>query len=530
MIRSILVLALAGLVGCSGVVGGSGSTRKVPPDADSPLHKRWLEDDASPSPLRRLTASQVKYAIEDLLDFTVPDNLLPTENAREGFVTFATSQTVDEARSRAFEGLAEHVAAEVDINALLSCGTQNRACIRAFVEDFAPKAFRRDVATAEVERYLTLFDLAQVDGFQAGARMVLQAMLGAPSFLYIAEHSVGALSPLEYAARLSFFLWSSVPDAALLDDARSGRLDDEVGRRVAVDRMLADPRARRTVRALHAQWLQLAKLKSVALDVEAFPEFRDSLAVDYAAETEKYAEHVFFDAANNTFSELLLGDYSMLNPTLADVYGVSTAAGFSKTDMSFEPRAGILMQGSTSIRTASPWRAEPIHRGNFLLKQVLCRELELPGDLNVMLPKPDPSRTYREQIEELTGIAGCNNCHSRLNPLGFGLDAFDAMGRYRPQENGYDVDSSGELVGLGDAEGFFNDGVEMMQIIANSDTAAECYAEKWYQFAMGRARDEKQDKAAFDGIFEAFDSSGRNLQELVVAITQSDAFLTRKTD
>jgi hypothetical protein len=291
--------------------------------------------------------------------------------------------------------------------------------------------------------------------------------------------------------------------------------------------MLEDPRARRTVRYFHEQWLHLRELTSIAPNPDIFPAFEDALVADYVEETVRYAEHVFFDSQENTFQELLLGDYSMLNDTLGDLYGVPTADGFAKTDMPGQPRAGILMQGSTLARLAPPSRSQPIYRGDFLLKDVLCRNLSLPDNLNVMLPEPDPTKTYRERLDEVTGVGQCNNCHSRINVLGYGLEAFDALGRHRPEENGLPIDTSGSLVGLGDAEGSFNDGPEMMRIIAYSETAAECYTEKWFQFALGRARRENEDRASFDEVMRRFRSSGFNLQELLVAISESDAFSTR---
>jgi hypothetical protein len=268
----------------------------------------------------------------------------------------------------------------------------------------------------------------------------------------------------------------------------------------------------------------------VAPNPDIFPEFSDTLVGDYAEETTRYAEHVFFDAENNTFEELLLGDYSMLNGTLGSLYGLSASGPFKRSALDGLPRVGILMQGSTMARLSTPSRSQPIYRGDFILKDVLCRNLTLPDNLNVMLPEPDPNRTFREQLDETTGVGQCNNCHSRINPLGYGLEAFDALGRYRPEENGFPIDTSGQLVGLGDAEGSFNDGPEMMAIIARSETAAECYTEKWFQFALGRARRQYEDQASFDDIFERFRASGYDLQELLVAISESAAFSTRTLD
>ena len=530
-------ILLLGLLGCQGQIGGSGAEERsgTVDSPVAPIAKRWLEDSASLSPLRRLTSRQITHAVKDLVGVDVDPNQLPFEAERDGFVTFAALQGAGASDVATFHDLAEEVAAAANMSDLMSCSNNDRACVRAFIEDFAPQAFRRPIDNEEVELYLLLYDLAEADGFDFAARKVLQAMLSSPSFLYRVEHSGGdgTTAPLggrEYAARLSFFLWSSVPDAELMRDAEEGVLDTQVGRAAAIERMLNDPRARRSVRDFHEQWLHLSELTSIAPNPEIFPEFDDSLVADYTEETTRYAEHVFFDADNNTFRELLLGDYSMLNDTLGDLYGVSAGGNFENTDLSGMPRVGILMQGGTLARLATPSRSQPIYRGDFMLTDVLCRNLMLPENLNVMLPEPDPTRTFREQLDETTGSGQCNNCHSRINPLGYGLEAFDALGRYRPEENGFPIDTSGSLVGLGDAEGSFDDGPEMMEIIAASETAAECYTEKWFQFALGRARRETEDQASFDDIMGRFRSSGFNLRELLIAITESDAFSTRTMD
>lgn len=542
---TILLLSLLGCEGTIGAGGGDGTGRQgtgedgtgvlgsgTVDSPDAPVEKRWLSDSASLSPLRRLTSRQIIHAISDLLGVDIDPNDVPFEAARDGFVTFAALQGASATDVRSFYTIAEEIAAAADMESLMSCSANDRDCVRTFIESFGLRAFRRSVDAEEVDRYLSLYDLAEAEGFDFAARAVLQAMLSSPSFLYRAERSGsdGTTAPLtghEYAARLAFFLWSSVPDAELMRDAEDGVLDTQNGRAAAIERMLEDPRARRTVRYFHEQWLHLSELPSIAPNPDFFPAFDDSLVVDYPEETLRYAEHVFFDSQENTFQELLLGDYSMLNDTLGDLYDVSTAGGFAKADMEGQPRVGILMQGSTLARLATPSRSQPIYRGDFLLKDVLCRHLELPENLNVMLPEPDPTKTYREQLDQMTGVGSCYNCHSRINPLGYGLEAFDALGRHRPEENGLPIDTSGSLVGLGDAEGSFNDGPEMMQIIANSETAAECYTEKWYQFALGRARREIEDQASFDEIMQRFRSSGFNLQELLVAISESDPFLTR---
>jgi hypothetical protein len=253
MKRLGFAIVLLSLLGCEGVIGGGhGAGRQGTVDSPvAPVEKRWLEDSASLSPFRRLTSRQMIHAISDLVGIDVDPNELPFEATRDGFVTFAALQGAGASDVRGLYALAEEIAAAADIESLMSCSVNDRDCVGAFIESFALRAFRRRIDADEVERYLSLYDVAEVDGFDFAARTVLHAMLSSPSFLYRAERSgsSGTTAPLtghEYAARLAFFLWSSVPDDELMRDAEDGILDTREGRAAAIERMLEDPRARRT--------------------------------------------------------------------------------------------------------------------------------------------------------------------------------------------------------------------------------------------------------------------------------------------
>ncbi len=166
-----------------------------------------------------------------------------------------------------------------------------------------------------------------------------------------------------------------------------------------------------------------------------------------------------------------------------------------------------------------------MYRGAFILRQVLCRELELPGDLNVMLPEPDPSLSYRQQLEELTAPEFCAQCHGFINPLGFALDSFDALGRFRAEQNGLPIDTRVEIHGMEPGlDGIYEDAPALLDAIARSDMAGECYAEKWFELAQGRARDPEVDAVAFSGIMSSFEAEDRNLRALVLAIVESPGF------
>ncbi len=497
----------------------------IPQDPSEPLHKRWLDDTASMQPLRRLTAFQLQNAIEDLTGVRPAASALPTEGHRDGFVTFAALQITTVSDLRALQTMSAAVARDVDWSELADCSETTRACATQLIENFGRLAFRRPVREDEVSRYLSIYDAGVALSEEVAMRFVVQAILSSPSFHYREMGLKDSTAPIGYRAAeaLALFVWASVPDAELLDQAASGALNTAQGRREAATRMLNDPRAQRAIADFHAQWLRLDQLPQLTPDPDVFPEYRDELAGAFAEQTLRYAQQVFAD--DGDFHSLLMGDFTFVNQDLAELYGLSISGdGFEKVPAE-NLRRGVLMQGATLARLSSLTRSQPIYRGDYILKHVLCREIELPGDLNVALPERDPQKSYREQLEEITGVGACNNCHSRINPLGFAIDNFDALGRYRPEENGATIDTSGTIVGIEDADGAFADGIEMLEQIADSEVAKECYAEKWYQYALGRARRETEDQAAFDTIMRVQAQNGYDLRSLLVEIAASDVFL-----
>ena len=493
-----------------------------------PLHKRWLDDSAAPNPLRRLTVQQLLYAVQDLTSISLNADDLPTETHRDGFVTFASSQVTGDAAARAFLRAATQAANTAPIEGIVSCTDYDELCLDTMLDGFASRVFRRPLTEDEKSRYRTVYNAALGLGAETALRYVARALLSSPNFLYRMQshHEAPGKRGYAMAEKLAFFLWSSVPDATLLADAAAGRLDTPDGRRSAAQRMLADPKAERTVDAFHRQWLRFDLLRQLSPAADTFPEFNSDIAQSYEQEILHFARSAFFDEGAGTFRDLFAARHTFVNDTLAQLYGYpsSDETGYRKVDTLAEPRAGILMQGGLLAQFSTLRRSEPIFRGFFLLKQVLCRDLELPGDINVALPERDPSATYREQLETTTSPAFCDSCHSRINPLGFALDNFDGLGRYQPQENGQRIDTTVTVAGLGDLNGSYADGAELMAALAESNTAAECYTEKWFEFALGRARKQQDDQNAFNAILTAFEASERNLQALLLAIVSSDAF------
>ncbi len=544
--RTVIAVLLA-LAGCTGgLVSKDGSGSDDPdvfvPEVGEPIPIAATEDAADRSPLRRLTNTQYQNVVRDLLGRDVPASVtLPPDNIIKGFDAAAFSQTATRPYSEAIVASADALSNAVD-QTLAGCSANDSACPGEFVAAFGRQAMRRPLTNAERSDFESLFSQGdEANGFAEGVRAVVHKMLLSPDFLYRVE--VGAASqgsgdrvPLtdyEVASRLAFFLWETTPDDALLDAAAAGRLSSASDIRAQVTRMFDDPRARAMVKRFHRQWLELDGLYAASPDEDRFGAVDRALFDDLIEETERFAEHVAFDSAVGTFEELMTAPYTFLNERLATHYGLApTSDGFKTVDLDPATRGGILTQGASMARLSSSTRANPIYRGDFLLKQILCRELKLPESINVMLPEPAPDASFREKLDTYTSPEFCAGCHSRINPPGYALDTFDALGRYRSTDPDSMtlLDTAGEFLGVGDADGTFTDATELVALIAQSSDARACYADKWFLVAFGRGRKPNVDDATLSEILDRFESSGGRIKDLIHAITETEAFRTRFID
>lgn len=323
-----------------------------------------------------------------------------------------------------------------------------------------------------------------------------------------------------------------MPDEELFAQAEAGALRQSAQIEAQARRMLADPRARDAVRSFHEQWLGLGHLGTVSKDPIAYPNFSTDLLPLFREETVAYAEHVVFEGSG-TVSELLLSDYTLMNADLAAFYGLSgpdapQGAEFEKVTVDTTERAGVLTHASILAVHASGDRSSPVLRGKFVREQILCELLPLPpNDLVIEPPPLDPEKTTREQFEEIGANPDCASCHALMNPIGFGFENFDALGLYRTEQNGKPIDASGEIVGTEDVAGPFDGVVELANKLAGSEDVRRCVAAQWFRFGYGRG-DTEADTCSMDHVQEVFTESGGDIRELLVALTQTDAFRHRR--
>jgi hypothetical protein len=329
-----------------------------------------------------------------------------------------------------------------------------RDAARKVLGAFLPRAFRRPATAREVERYVSLFDRASQrgDSYEQALKLALKGVLVSPSFLFLIDappDRPGAypLGQYEVASHLSYFLWASMPDEELFRLAEQGKLHDEGVLRGQVRRMLRDRRSRGLADSFAAQWLGIRALgTTVRPDARLFPEFTDDLAAAMREETLLLFDSIVRD--DGSVLLLLDADYTFVNEPLAALYGIKGVKGpeMRRVKLDDPLRGGVLGHASILTVTSYPHRTSPVLRGRWVLEELLGTEVPPPPpDVPVLDRKAMKTQTIRQQLEKHRARAECATCHQRMDPLGFGLENFDPLGRWRVEQDGRPIDSTGVL-------------------------------------------------------------------------------------
>lgn len=395
---------------------------------------------------------------------------------------------------------------------------------------FASRAFRRPATNDEVQRLTQLSASVRADGgsFDASIQVAMQAVLVSPHFLFKVERDAGhaenesiSLNQYELATRISYFLWSSMPDDELLLMAHQGTLTDEKRLLEKIGRMIQDSRSNQFVEHFAGQWLQLRNLDTVAPDSKAFPQYSDEIRDLMRRETMTFFAGVM--RANLPVTTLLNADFTFLNETLANYYGIAGVRGehFRQVSLAGTPRGGLLTHGSVLTVTSNPTRTSPVKRGRWILDNLLNTPPP-PAPPNVPeLEKEQLSGTLRERMEQHRQNPACAACHQMMDPLGFALENFDAVGRWRTSEGGEAVDASGEL-----PDGTVFEGAgELRNLLVGKreQDFVRCVVEKMLIYATGRGT-EYYDQCALDQIVEYTKQNDNQFAYLIAGIILSDPF------
>lgn len=465
--------------------------------------------------VRRLTHSQYNNTIRDLLgDPSKPAQRFPPEDYIDGFKNQLRSQSMPPLLIETYSAAAEKVALNAfrSDTGVLPCKTNDAKCRDEFIRTFGLRAFRRPLTKAEFDRYAAAF--AAAGNFKEGARTIVEAMLQSPKFLFYSDA----------ASQLSFFLWDTMPDQTLLDAAAKGELRTPAGRERAARRMLDDPRAAQALDEFFSQWLRFDRVLNASKERRRFPEFSPELAAAMVEETRLLLHHLV--ATNANFLEFLTADYGFLNSDLAALYGVpAPSTQFARvTFPGGAKRAGFLGHASFLAAMAGPAETSPTSRGVFVREQLLCQHVPPPPpNVNTNLPEAEEDKpsSRRQRLNAHVEDAACSSCHKLMDPIGFGLENFDALGKWREKELVHKaelpLETGGEIAGLPNSA--FNGAVDLGRILSRSTVCQDCIVRQVFRYAHGRLESDA-DEAAIAELSAKFRASGFKFRELLVAVAR----------
>ncbi|HEY7189086.1 MAG TPA: DUF1592 domain-containing protein, partial [Vicinamibacterales bacterium] len=414
-------------------------------------------------------------------------------------------------------------------------GVDETACAKQIVSSLARRAYRRAVTDADVDSLLTFYqqEKTKTGNFEAGIEMALRRILADPEFIFRFEPTPAGVAPktpyrvsdTELASRLSFFLWSSIPDEELLKLAIDGKLHQPAVLEKQARRMLADPKARALVTNFANQWLYLRDLKSANPDITVFPDFDDNLRQGFQRETEMLFEAVMRE--DRSVLDLLDADFTFVNERLAKHYGIPNVYGpdFRRVPVPSDARRGLLGQGSLLLVTSNANRTSPVIRGKWILENLLGAPPPTPPpDVPNLEEKPTATaRSVRERIEQHRANPTCAGCHKIMDPIGLSLENFDAIGRWRAVDEGVKIDASGQLV---DGTPIAGPADLRKAMLARGDVFVAAMTEKMMMYGVGRET-HAYDMPTVRAIMRDASKNRYRFSDLVLGIVKSQAFQMR---
>jgi hypothetical protein len=512
--------------------------------------------------LRRLTHSQYNNTVRDLLgDYSRPADRFPPEDFVNGFKNQLRTQGMPPLLAEAYSASAEKLALNAfragDINKLVPCqpaSARDVACRDRFLSSFGARVFRRPLTDEELRRYAALFteQAGKRGQFFDGAQSAIEAMLQSPKFLFHVEGNSASLAEgrsageraeagrfRDYAVanRLAYLLWDSMPDQRLFDAAAKGELLTVEGIERVAREMLAQPAARQAADEFFAQWLRFDRVLGSVKDRRRYPEFTPELAAMMVQETRMLLGNLVWNDGN--FMDAFTSEYSFLNSDLASVYNVPAPAGeFERVRFpAGSHRAGLLGHASFLTSTAGPVETSPTARGIFIREQLLCQQVpNPPPGVNTEVPEPTIERPLprRDRMGAHVANPTCAACHRLMDPIGFGLENFDAIGRWRETERvelgsgrsmetlELPIDRTGDIAGMSNSA--FTDPAQLGRVLGGSRACQECVVKQVFRYAFGRVEG-AADRDTISKAFVVFRDSGFRFKELLVALVRSPQFL-----
>ena len=495
--------------------------------------------------LRRLTNSQYNHTVRDLLgDQTAPADQFPPEDFVNGFKDQYDAQNLSPLLAEAYSIAAEKVARNAfrngDTHGLIPCKA-SAACREKFVRSFGLRAFRRPLDRDEASRYARLF--ARETDFIKGAQLVVEAMLQSPNFLFrLDETSNPKWKPYATASRLSYTLWDTTPDTALMSAAAQGELATPAEVEKAARRMLDDPRAHQALEEFVSQWLRFDRILTSSRERRRYPKFSRETAIAMTEETRQFIADLVWNDRN--FMDAFTADYGFVNADLAGIYGVpAPAEEFAR--IAFPPeseRAGLLGQALFLALSAKPDDTSITGRGLFVREQFLCQHVPPPpaGVNTNLAPSTEAHpQTNRDRMSDHVANKFCATCHNLIDPIGFGLEKFDAVGgrrdkyellfsrgyhgdgdgrRQPPKKVELTMDTKGWVAGIANSN--FSLPRELGALLAKTPQCQECMVKQYFRYTAGRM-ETAADQALITRVLDDFRDSHFRFKEIIISLVRN---------
>jgi hypothetical protein len=467
------------------------------------------------APIRKLTQTEYGNTVRDLTGLDIaPESRLLKDPEVHGFDNNAQLVSVSQLQADGYMRASEDLTAALDLSDLLPCdpASGEDACAEQFIDGFGARAFRRPLDEVERSIFVDLFGSSRdLEGFDMGISLAIQAMLQSPQFLYRPEFGVDApgdwvpLTDFELATRLSYLLWETTPDQALYDVASAGQLFDPEVLADQTERMLADPRARAAMAHFATQWTDIGEVESAVKDGTTYPEWDEDLGLAMRAETDRFVADVIFDG-DGTLAALFTAPYTW----------------------SGDERYGLLTQPSLMAALSHSNQTSIVLRGKFVRERVMCHLLQAPpDDLDISLPPLDESLSTRERFARHMQDPVCSGCHVLTDPLGLGFEHYGPLGEWRDEETpGVPVDASGLIVAAGDLDGTFYGLDELSELLANGAQIEQCFVLNIFRSGFGRDPGDA-DACTVSGLEAGFANSGGDIQSLLREIPTTETFRSR---
>ena len=497
------------------------------------------------SPVRRLTAEELNRTLRDLFPLTVLPAVEFTEDRGNDFAQDTSRQVVSDLFVEQLRANINVVVTAVvaDRAALLPrqpAGIDDEAAVvDELLQSLLVRVFRRPVTNDERQRFVAFFVARRADAdssFNAALQLTLQGVLQSPAFLYrleinddavdVDEEDCVPVTSIEMASRLSYFLWGTMPDTALLQAGIDGELSTSAGVAAQTARLLADPKSKDAVLSFHRQWLDFDRILVSNKSPQRFPQYNEFIRQAMRREADQFIAMLFEQDA--TLTSLLTSKQTRVLPALNSIYGTNATTDDEQVTLPAE-RSGVLTQAWFLGSRGHAVEGSPVLRGVFLLDRLICEPPPAPdGSIDTTPPQPEEgvALTNRDRYREHSSSPVCFSCHQAIDGVGFGLEAFDAVGAFRTVDNGQAVDASGTLDGTR-IGGSYTGAVELGQALAASNVVHDCVARQWFRFATGR-REQAFDGDDIDKAVGEFEAANTDIRVLLQSLVTTDAFRLRR--